>query len=50
MFPDVTRGYAWVKRLSDALGGRSALDLMVQGSPLDVRRVRAYLDAERGGW
>ena len=26
------------------------LDVMLQGRPQDISRVRAYLDAERGGW
>lgn len=50
MFQDVTRAYGWVKRPNDAFGGTSALDLMLQGSPLDISRVRSYLDAERSGW
>jgi len=32
------------------MGGRPALDVMLQGAPSDISRVRAYLDAERGGW
>ena len=50
MFTDVERGYAWVGRANEAFGGRSALDVMRQGAPSDIARVRAYLDAERGGW
>jgi uncharacterized protein (DUF2384 family) len=50
MFPDVTRSYEWVKRPNEILGGKSALELMLQGSPLDISRVRSYLDAERSGW
>jgi hypothetical protein len=50
MFTDVTHAYGWVKRANDAFGGTSALDLMLQGAPSDIGRVRAYLDAERGGW
>ncbi len=50
MFTEVTRAYAWVKRPSEAFGGRSALDIMLQGAPSDISRVRAWLDAERGGW
>jgi hypothetical protein len=50
MFTDVKRAYAWIKRANDAFGGKSALDTMLQGAPTDIARVRAYLDAERGGW
>ena len=50
MFTDVTRAYAWIKRANEAFGGKSALDVMLQGAPTDIARVRAYLDAERAGW
>jgi len=50
MFPSPERGYAWVRKPNAAFGGRSALDKMLQGAPTDVAGVRAYLDAERGGW
>ena len=50
MFTDIAHVYAWVKRPNDAFGGKSALDIMLQGAPADISRVRAYLDAERGAW
>jgi hypothetical protein len=50
MFTDVKRAYAWGKRANDAFAGKSALDMMLQGAPTDIARVRAYLDAERAGW
>jgi uncharacterized protein (DUF2384 family) len=50
MFTDLERSYAWVRRPNEAMGGRPALDVMLQGAPSDISRVRAYLDAERGGW
>jgi len=50
MFTDIAHVYAWVKRPNDAFGGESALDVMLQGAPADISRVRAYLDAERGAW
>ena len=50
MFTDVDRAYGWVKRPNEAFGGKSALDVMLQGAPSDISRVRAYLDAERGAW
>ncbi len=50
MFTDIGHVYAWVKRPNDAFGGNAALDVMLQGAPADISRVRAYLDAERGAW
>ena len=50
MFNDVARAYGWVKRPNEVFGGKSALDVMLQGAPADISRVRAYLDAERGAW
>jgi hypothetical protein len=50
MFTDLNMAYGWVKRSNDAFAGKSALDVMLQGTPLDISRVRAYLDAERGVW
>ena len=50
MFTSPERGYDWVRRPNAAFGGRSALDKMLQGAPTDIAEVRAYLDAERGGW
>ena len=50
MFTDPGQAYAWVKRPNTAFGGKSALDVMLQGAPADISRVRAYLDAERAAW
>jgi hypothetical protein len=50
LFTDPKRGYAWIAKPNEAFGGRSALDRMLGGAPSDVTAVRAYLDAERGGW
>jgi hypothetical protein len=50
MFTDVGHTYRWVKRPNEAFGGKSALDIMLQGAPSDISRVRAYLDAERSAW
>jgi hypothetical protein len=50
MFTDPERGYAWVSKPNVAFGGRSALERMLAGAPADIAAVRAYLDAERGGW
>lgn len=50
MFADSAQVYGWVRRPNHAFGGQSALDVMLQGAPADISRVRAYLDAERGAW
>jgi hypothetical protein len=50
MITDIEHIYGWVKRPNDAFGGKSALDVMLQGTPSDIGTVRAYLDAERGAW
>jgi len=50
IFPEPQRGYAWIKASNAALGGRSALDIMLGGELTDLMRVRRYLDAERGAW
>ena len=50
LFTEPTRGYAWIRKPSAALGGRSALDIMLRGEITDLIDLRAYLDAERGAW
>lgn len=50
LFSDPARGYAWVKRPNAAFGGRTPLDVMMDGSIFALMRVRSWLDAERGGW
>jgi len=50
LFTDPARGYAWVKKPNTLFGGRTPMDIMVQGDIFSLARVRAYLDAERGGW
>ncbi len=50
LFRDPDRAYAWVKQPNAMFGGRRALDVMLDGSIFALERVRAYLDAERGGW
>lgn len=39
----------WIKRPNRYFDGKSALDVMLEGKLSDIYRVRAYLDAERGG-
>ena len=43
---------AWVTRENDApmFAGQPPLKLMLTGKLADLYRVRAYLDANRGGW
>ena len=50
LYRDVDQAYAWVKKSNTAFFGRRALDVMLDGSIFALQRVRAYLDAERGGW
>lgn len=50
MFTEPKRGYDWISKPNEGFGGRSALHRMLGGAPSDVTAVRAYLDAERGGW
>lgn len=47
---DRARAYAWIKAPNDAFGGESALGVMLRGPLMSLHRIRAYLDAERGGW
>jgi len=50
LFADPEMGYAWIKKPNAMFGGRRALDVALEGSIFALERVRAYLDAERGGW
>ena len=50
LFADPQRGYDWVKKANADLGGRSALEVMLDGGLMDIVRIRRYLDAARGGW
>jgi uncharacterized protein (DUF2384 family) len=50
LFSDLERGYTWVKKPNQAFGGRTPVEVMAQGDIFSLARVRAYLDAERGGW
>ena len=47
-----TLAHAWVTRDNDApmFAGQPPLKLMLTGKLADLYRVRAYLDANRGGW
>jgi len=48
LLPVADRAHAWVKRANEALGGRSALEVMRQGRMDDLYQVRRHLDAWRG--
>jgi hypothetical protein len=50
IFRDPERSYEWPRLPNQALGGRSALQVMLGGELTDLMRVRRYLDAERGAW
>ena len=50
LFRDPSRGYEWLHKPNQVFGGASALDRLLAGSIPDLAAVRAYLDAERGGW
>jgi len=50
LFREPRRGYAWLRRANLAFGGQSALQRLLAGELVDLAAVRAYLDAERGGW
>ncbi|MED5548465.1 MAG: antitoxin Xre/MbcA/ParS toxin-binding domain-containing protein [Pseudomonadota bacterium] len=49
LFREPSRGYAWIRKPNADFGGRSALDIMMNGYITDLMRVRDYLDAERNG-
>lgn len=50
LFSDPQRAYAWVSKPNTVFGGMSPKAVMAQGDIFSLARVRAYLDAERGGW
>lgn len=50
LFTEPERGYAWVSKPNDNFGGKTPVEIMSQGDIFSLARIRAYLDAERGGW
>ncbi|MGO7159575.1 MbcA/ParS/Xre antitoxin family protein, partial [Rhizobium johnstonii] len=50
LFKDTSRGYEWIKAPNTAFGGKSALDVMLQGELSDLAVMREWLDAERSAW
>jgi uncharacterized protein (DUF2384 family) len=49
LFPDPDRADAWLRRPNKYFEEHSALDVMLDGTLSDIYRVRAYVDAQRGG-
>jgi uncharacterized protein (DUF2384 family) len=49
LLPGHGRADGWLRSPNDYFDGRSALDVMLEGGLADIIRVRAYLDAQRGG-
>ena len=47
--PEAKAADTWVHRPNQYFGGRSALDVMLDGKMTDIYAVRTYLDAQRGG-
>jgi uncharacterized protein (DUF2384 family) len=47
--PDPHAADSWIERPNKYFGGRSALDVMLDGKLTDIYAVRVYLDAQRGG-
>ena len=49
LLPDDKAADDWVRKPNAAFKGRSALDVMLGGSVIDIYKVRSFLDVERGG-
>jgi uncharacterized protein (DUF2384 family) len=49
LFPDLDRANTWLRRPNKYFEYYSALDVMLGGKLSDIYRVRAYVDAQRGG-
>src|SRR3984893_16765695 len=47
--PDARAADTWIGRPNKYFGGRTALDVMLDGKLTDIYAVRVYLDAQRGG-
>jgi uncharacterized protein (DUF2384 family) len=47
--PDPHAADTWIGRPNKYFGGRTALDVMLDGKLTDIYSVRVYLDAQRGG-
>jgi len=49
LIPDPHAADTWIERPNKYFGGRSALEVMLDGKLTDIYAVRVYLDAQRGG-
>ena len=49
VIPDPHAADTWIARPNKYFGGRSALEVMLDGKLTDIYAVRVYLDAQRGG-
>lgn len=49
MFPDQQHANDWLNAPHQAFGGRSALQVMLDGTPADLLLVRQLVEAERAG-
>jgi uncharacterized protein (DUF2384 family) len=49
LFTQDDKGEQWLGRPNAYFDGRTALEVMLQGSVADILQVRQYLDAQRGG-
>ncbi|MCA2999728.1 MAG: DUF2384 domain-containing protein [Rhodocyclaceae bacterium] len=52
LIPDESIADGWIRNPNDAplFAGQAPLALMLSGQLVDLFRVRAFLDAQRGGW
>lgn len=50
LLPTTADGWARRPNAAPPFGGRSALEVMVEGGITALRQVRLYLDGQRGGW
>lgn len=48
LFSQPEQANSWLRKENAAFAGRTALDVMLAGSVVDLARVRRYLDAQRG--
>jgi hypothetical protein len=48
LFVETQQANAWIKKANTAFAGKSALQVMLAGSIVDLATVRKYLDAQRG--
>lgn len=49
LFPQAEHAEGWLSRPNRFFQGRTAMDVMLDGHLADILKVRAYVDAQRGG-